>query len=61
MLYHVAVKEYAADFCANECKEQQEAAQLKLTATDTDGQAKLKVRPTETCSAFFRLDLTCAL
>ena len=61
MLYRVAVKEYAADSCANECKEQQEAAQLKLTATDTDGQAKLKVRPTDTCYGSSRLDHTCIL
>ena len=38
-----AVNEYAADSCALECKEQQEAAQVKLATTDTDGLAKLKV------------------
>lgn len=37
------VKEYAADSCANECKDLQLAAQEKLQPTDTEGQAKLKV------------------
>ena len=38
-----AVTEYAADSCALECKEQQDAAQQKLTENDADGLAKLKV------------------
>ena len=38
-----AVKETAAESCATMCKEQQEAAALKLTEADTDGEAKLKV------------------
>lgn len=38
-----AVTEYAADSCALECKEQQDAAQQKLSENDADGLAKLKV------------------
>merc|ERR1712130_689824 len=38
----LAVTEYAADSCALECKEQQDAAQSKLTDKDADGIAKLK-------------------
>lgn len=52
---NAVVNEYAADSCALECKDEQEAAQAKLTTTDSDGIAKLKVKP------FFDMRSSCQI
>ncbi len=54
-----AVTEYAADSCALECKEQQDAAQQKLTESDADGLAKLKVCSVEQWQALDHIHSHC--